>query len=133
MSDTLPTVWPATAHTLAKHRMLQAYLKAWMPILSQVAKPDEEVLFIDGFAGPGEYAGGEPGSPIIALTTALEHSQPFPAPINFLFIERDADRFKHLSGVLDRFSEKISKSPKIKLLPPLQDDCSTRLENLLVL
>ena len=39
-----------------------------MPILSRGSFP--EILYIDGFAGPGEYEGGEPGSPIIALETA---------------------------------------------------------------
>jgi three-Cys-motif partner protein len=71
------------------------------------------------------------GSPVLALRTALNHSQTFPAPINFLFIEKDPERFKHLCGVLERLREDISKSPKIKLLPPLQDDCSAKLEALL--
>ena len=47
-----------------------------MVILSQGRLP--EILYIDGFAGPGEYEGGEAGSPIIALDTALisgPHSQ----------------------------------------------------------
>ena len=67
MSDNLPTVWPAEPHTLAKHAILKEYLKAWMPILSRqsarVHAPGREVLFVDGFAGPGRYSGGEPGSP----------------------------------------------------------------------
>jgi three-Cys-motif partner protein len=62
-SDSLPTVWPASCHTLAKHRILASYLKAWMPILSRHfgGRPQQarEVLFVDGFAGPGKYAGGE--------------------------------------------------------------------------
>jgi len=28
------------------------------------------IVYVDGFSGPGEYTGGEPGSPIIALETA---------------------------------------------------------------
>jgi hypothetical protein len=30
-------------------------------------------IYIDGFAGPGRYKGGEDGSPIIALKALLEH------------------------------------------------------------
>jgi hypothetical protein len=30
-------------------------------------------VFIDGFAGPGRYSGGEPGSPVIALQVLLAH------------------------------------------------------------
>jgi hypothetical protein len=32
-----------------------------------------ELLYVDGFAGPGVYEGGEMGSPIIALRAALLH------------------------------------------------------------
>jgi hypothetical protein len=39
---------------------VRAYLDAWLPILSSV---NSRILFIDGFAGPGEYAGSEEGSP----------------------------------------------------------------------
>jgi hypothetical protein len=31
-------------------------------------------LYIDGFAGPGEYQGKEPGSPVLALQVVTEHS-----------------------------------------------------------
>ena len=59
------TVWELEPHTRAKHEILRRYLQAWMVILSQGRFP--EILYIDGFAGPGEYAGGETGSPITPL------------------------------------------------------------------
>ena len=59
-----PTIWPLGEQTPGKHLVLRAYLDAWLSILGMKAK---RILFIDGFAGPGEYAGGAPGSPIIAL------------------------------------------------------------------
>jgi len=55
-----------------------------------------EILYIDGFAGPGEYAGGEAGSPIIALDTALEYKSPLTAKVHFLFVEKDDARADHL-------------------------------------
>jgi three-Cys-motif partner protein len=55
-----------------------------------------EILYIDGFAGPGEYAGGEAGSPIIALDTALELKPPLTAKVHFLFVEERDDRADHL-------------------------------------
>jgi three-Cys-motif partner protein len=58
-------------HTAAKHALLRRYLGAWFPI---IARWNKRVLYFDAFAGPGEYRGGEPGSPIIALQTLLEHS-----------------------------------------------------------
>jgi three-Cys-motif partner protein len=63
------TIWPIVPHTSAKHTILRTYLDAWFPIMSW--KP--RVVFLDGFAGPGRYEGGEPGSPIIALESAKTH------------------------------------------------------------
>jgi three-Cys-motif partner protein len=130
-SDTLPTVWPASCHTLAKHRILASYLKAWMPILSRRfgghARMPREVMFVDGFAGPGTYAGGEDGSPVIAIKAALEHSHSFPAPINLLFIEQDTDRFQHLLNVIEGLRPQVSGSPNICLLPPEHGDCDAQL------
>jgi three-Cys-motif partner protein len=57
-------------HTAAKHKLLQTYLGAWFPIL---AKYNRRLFYYDAFAGPGEYAGGEDGSPVIALKTLIEH------------------------------------------------------------
>ncbi len=61
-----------------------------MVILSQGRFP--EILYIDGFAGPGAYEGGEAGSPIIALDTALGFQPPLTAKIHFLFVEERSDR-----------------------------------------
>src|SRR6266446_7528365 len=60
------TVWELEPHTRAKHEILRRYLQAWMPILAQGGF--KNILYIDGFAGPGRYAGGEDGSPIIAVS-----------------------------------------------------------------
>lgn len=88
------TVWELEPHTRAKHEILRRYLQAWMVILSQGRFP--EILYVDGFAGPGEYSGGEAGSPIIALDAALNHKHPLSAKFHFLFVEKDADRADHL-------------------------------------
>jgi three-Cys-motif partner protein len=88
------TVWKLEPHTRAKHEILKRYLQAWMIILSQGRFP--EILYVDGFAGPGEYAGGETGSPIIALDTALGYRPPLQAQVHFLFVEENAARAAHL-------------------------------------
>ena len=130
-SDSLPTVWPASCHTLAKHRILASYLKAWMPILSRHfgGRPQQarEVLFVDGFAGPGKYAGGEDGSPVIAIKAALDHSHSFPVPVSLLFIEQNKERFDHLLQVIEGLRPQISGSRNIRLLPPEHGDCDTQL------
>lgn len=92
-------------HTLAKHTILKRYFDGWLPILTSRFGP---VLFIDGFAGPGVYRGGEPGSPIIVLNAAKEHRRKITGKVHFLFIEARQDRF-------ERLEEEIEK---IRPLPP---------------
>ena len=58
-------------------------------------------LYIDGFAGPGEYDGGEDGSPIIVLKVALQHKlkKKFQLPgkeLVFIFIEKDEAKYQNL-------------------------------------
>jgi three-Cys-motif partner protein len=93
------TLWPLEPHTRGKHQVLRRYLQAWYPIL---ASWQGRVLFIDGFAGPGEYAGHEDGSPLIAIKTMAEHdaASKLAAEAVFLFIEKDKARADHLRGLL---------------------------------
>src|SRR5574341_590886 len=96
--DKQPTIWDRKPHTAAKHSILRRYLEAWFPKLAWTGK----VVFIDGFAGPGKYSGGELGSPLIALYAALEHKANLSnCELLYLFVERDAARFQHLNGLLD--------------------------------
>jgi three-Cys-motif partner protein len=98
VSEITSTVWPIEAHTKAKHEILRNYLNAWFPILS---KWSGRIIYLDGFAGPGVYAAGEVGSPVIAVQTALEHTQRERfKEIIFFFIEKDPERAKMLLQVL---------------------------------
>ncbi len=97
MADRQPTVWELKPHTAAKHAILRKYLEAWLPKLAWTRK----LVFIDGFAGPGEYSGGQPGSPLIALRAATEHKADFTGcEFVYIFIEQDAARFEHLNGLV---------------------------------
>ena len=115
------TIWKLEPHTEAKHEILKKYLDAWIPIL---AKGHGRVIFIDGFAGPGEYVEGEDGSPIIAINSVINHKIKITSEVCFLFIEKDKDRCDFLSKKLasiklpsnikyececDSFEEVISK------------------------
>jgi len=95
------TLWPLEPHTAAKHSILRRYLHAYYP---KLASTRDRIDFVDGFAGPGVYAGGEPGSPIIALDALAEHRH-LPRMANcrfsFLFIEEDPARFAMLKRILD--------------------------------
>lgn len=97
MSGIKSTLWELDPHTIAKHEILRRYLQAWYPILSSGYK---KIVYIDGFAGPGEYLGGEKGSPVIAIQTAIEHILNLKSEVNFIFIEKDKDRANYLEGIL---------------------------------
>ncbi len=107
-----PVLWPLDAHTRAKHRVLRAYLDAWIPVMAQQALKMRgmivgapRLLIVDGFAGPGRYATGEPGSPLIMLEALLEHAA-FPrlgeVTFIYLFIEHDPRRVAHLEREIDK-------------------------------
>ena len=130
-SDKLPTVWNYEPHTQAKHAILRAYLTAWFPILASIKKA-KRVLFLDGFAGPGEYTKGEPGSPAIAMQTALEHTARFEVPVSLVFIEADKERHAHLCGVIDRLRPAVASAcNRINVRAPINGDCSIELDRAL--
>lgn len=93
------TVWDLEPHTRAKHEVLSRYLHAWFPILGMSAFP--QVVYIDGFAGPGRYSNGEDGSPVIALKAALEYADRITGDTVFLFVEKEQDRADMLRSVVD--------------------------------
>lgn len=89
--------WDIEPHTLAKHEILKKYLNAWIPILT---KNNKRVIFIDGFAGPGEYKGGELGSPVLVLNTALKSNIDKNTEVIFIFIEDKKKRCCFLENKL---------------------------------
>jgi len=104
------TIWPLEPHTAAKHKILEAYLKAWFPIIGSY---NTIINYIDGFAGPGIYSEGEPGSPIIALKVANEHTANLTSKINFLFIEEIEDRAKNLDEEIQKLKLKANFHPSV--------------------
>jgi len=113
---TTSTLWKLPPHTKGKHLVLKNYLNAWFPILG---KYNGRILFIDGFAGPGEYRYGEKGSPLIALNTYMEHRarNRMSAEVYFIFIEKEKRRFDHLKSLIE---------PLISTLP---ENCKTEIIN----
>jgi three-Cys-motif partner protein len=99
MATPKTTVWDIEPHTRAKHEILNRYLQAWVPILSLGRFP--EIVYVDGFAGPGRYSKGEWGSPIIALRAALDQQVEIRATIRFLFVEKDVKRARVLQDIVD--------------------------------
>lgn len=100
------TLWDLEPHTIGKHLVLKNYMDAWLPIMGQ---SNRRVLFIDAFAGPGEYSDGELGSPIIALRTLIGHGarQLMTNEFVYEFIEKDYQRSEHLRTVLSNMEQEI--------------------------
>lgn len=82
--------WDIEPHTEAKLAILSAYLRAWFPILSLGGF--QRVIYIDGFAGPGRYKGGQDGSPILALKALAAQRLQLNSDFEFHFVERDLNR-----------------------------------------
>ena len=102
--------WKLAPHSIGKHRLLSSYLKCWLPILGRWYG---DLLIFDGFAGPGEYAGGEEGSPRIILDAASKFAANKPGRrVHCLFVELDRVRFAHLQTVIDR--TKVSENVKVQ-------------------
>lgn len=93
MTKITSTTWEIKPHTEAKHAILRKYLDAWLAIITRW---NVRVLYIDGFAGPGEYIGGKDGSPVIAIKAVLEHRAKITSQINMFFIEADKKRCEFL-------------------------------------
>lgn len=107
--------WPIEPHTLAKHDLLRRYLGAWFPIMYQRNK---RIIYLDAFAGPGVYTGGEQGSPLIALKTLITHKV-FPkmggTEFWFVFIEEDKSRYQRLEQEIATFWQKKDEHSNIKI------------------
>ncbi len=122
------TLWQLEEHTLGKHRVLENYMNAWLPIMRRW---NERVLFIDAFAGPGKYAGGEDGSPVIALKTLIKHTgqQRMRGEITYMFIEKDLDRKKHLDNVVKQMKDEIPNNCDILISRATFDEKLTEVLN----
>lgn len=117
-TDSMDTIWPISPHTAAKHDLLRNYLGAWFAIFGQSSNHDK-VNFIDGFAGPGVYADGEEGSPIVSLRALLEHSAVdnfAGTQFNFIFNEHDGQRLDALKTMVERLRYELGEfPPNVKL------------------
>src|SRR4051794_27828705 len=102
----MTALWKLEPHTRAKHQVLRLYLDGWFPVMAQQALRMQHrmigpprLLVVDGFAGPGRYVDGEPGSPLIMLDALINHTgfdRWAGVTFLFLFIEQDAERVKRL-------------------------------------
>ena len=122
MTKITSTIWNIEPHTEAKHEILRKYLDAWLPIMTRW---NGRVLYIDGFAGPGEYIGGKCGSPIIAIKAVLEHKANIKSEIIMNFIEADKRRCEYLKQKVN--SLKIPSNIKTECICAKFDETLTEI------
>lgn len=98
-------LWEAAPHTIAKIRILEAYLVAWFQILG-TSRVGQDLVYLDGFAGPGKYTNFSRGSPIAALASAkmaLSNRRWKAGRIHCCFIEENSEREEFLSALMEPF------------------------------
>ena len=123
-------LWELPDHTVGKHEVFAAYLKAWLPILGQGFG---KAVVVDGFAGPGAYKGGEPGSPLLSWRVAGEHKAAGrlgQADLDFRFFDSDPNAAMHLQSLLAReqlyggMSFSVKHAICADAMPDILSDCS---------
>lgn len=101
-------IWELDDHTEKKHVLLSRYLSRWVPILQHGYGMTNNLVFVDGFAGPGVYAGGQPGSPVLMIKTYLNAPHRPDTVLHCFFVEQNRKRYEELERRVDGFrSEQI--------------------------
>jgi three-Cys-motif partner protein len=101
--------WVREDHTKAKYDLLLAFFNKWVSIHSEhfTRRGRGLVRIYDGFAGPGVYSGGEPGSPRILLEALCTNSNLYerwhPVRYEFTFVEQHPERADMLQRGLADF------------------------------
>ena len=90
---------------------------------------NQRLLYIDGFAGPGKYAAGEDGSPLIVLKAARDHRAKPATEIVFIFIEKEHDRFEHLKTVIADIKVTLPANFNVNCVHGTFDDQMTEVLN----
>lgn len=84
-----------------KDRILGSYLTAYLPKIATRSAP---ILLVDGFAGPGQFGDGKPGSPWIMCDSVSKFRERSPShDVKVLCIEADDELASRLEQRLQGF------------------------------
>lgn len=113
------------AQSVYKHELLRQYLPRFIAMSSSgAAASDRSATVVDGFAGPGSYATGAPGSSLLMLRSAESLSASVHTTL--WFVERDPDTFAHLQSTM------LAAGPTTSTLHTLSGDIDDHLDAILV-
>ncbi|KAA9163223.1 three-Cys-motif partner protein TcmP [Amycolatopsis acidicola] len=122
-----PVPWERPDHTAAKHDIYRRYLERWFPILLGGSKAYKSATYAEGFAGPGVYVGGYPGSPIIAIEALLKQV-PNPEPVvKMIFVDDDPRCTKMLR---EQLNSKFPTRPRSREKLPISIELGTCVDKL---
>lgn len=104
-ADPNPEYWAEYSNLQhVKHKLIREYLKGWFPKVTLGPTGCRRLLYIDTHAGRGKHQTGELGSPLVALTTLLEHTSRNQmlqnTEVRFYFIEGDEENATALKAEL---------------------------------
>jgi three-Cys-motif partner protein len=112
LSDSDPRKWTLKEHTKVKHELLDKYLTPW---IYKLASANNSLLYIDGFAGKGEYFEGSEfvgiGSPVIAMRKVQDLKEKI-SKFYCLFIEKNKENYENLYKFIET-EEKVCSHPII--------------------
>ncbi len=119
----------AAAHTLAKHQILEEYLKAWLPILAR--GQTNRLLYFDGFAGCGELKQGHPGSPVVAIQTAMQ-ALPGNTQLEIRMVEKNPNKCNCLRDIIVTEKSRLGTlAGQIRIHDPICGECEQVVTELL--
>ncbi len=100
-ADEHPQYWREYSNLQhVKHSLIRNYLSGWFPKLALGRWGSRRLVYIDTHAGRGRHLHGELGSPLVALSTLLNHSSRDrileETEVRFFFIERDEENLRAL-------------------------------------
>ena len=79
-----------------KDQVLESYM---YPYISKIKTRGQPILLIDGYAGPGEFEDGKPGSPLIMCRVAEKLA---PGKWKALFINKEQKHYNKLNQIVQR-------------------------------
>lgn len=111
-----------------KHQLVREYLNGWLPKLTLGQFGSKKVIYFDTHAGKGRHESGELGSPLIALSTVLNHRtfKQHNPEVNFYFIEKERENAEALTAEL-RTLEPLPPNAKVFVD---QGECFVRLSEI---
>jgi len=126
--DSNPKYWSEYSNLQqTKHDLIQNYLNGWLPKLGYWSG---RVIYFDTHAGRGKHAGGQLGSPLVALRTLLEHRFRDEllkrSEVVFFYIERDQSNLDLLRKEL----QSLGELPKRIIIKTFATDCFDALSTL---